>query len=177
MSSWIKIVVLSNVSLNYISCLDGLSRSLSYRFPVVFSHTWTSYAWVLKMPRVSNAFMILWRLWCFRSKMQTKMILRPLPTRCVPFFQINTLLFWSVTLLPGTVHSLQLALQVWLLAKFRSVLPDSDFGNWIKISSSREFLLKANYYPAYITADWPDWTVPSNSQFSLKTFYVVRSFL
>ena len=55
MSLWIKIVVILNVSLNYISCLECLSRSPAYRFAsCCFSRTWTSHAGVFKMLCVSN---------------------------------------------------------------------------------------------------------------------------
>ena len=72
-----KTVVLLNVSLNYISRVDCLSRSLRIYIAlpvVVFSRPLTSHAGILKMPPAC----IKW-IWCFRSKMKTKMILRPLP--------------------------------------------------------------------------------------------------
>ena len=38
----------------------------------------------------------------------------------------------------------------------------------LKYDFFQEFLLKAHYYPAYyIMADWPDWKVPSNTEFSI----------
>ena len=55
-----KIVVLLNVSLNYISCLDCLSRyrSLPYRFACCNFQS-SSHAGVLKMPHVSNEYGVL----------------------------------------------------------------------------------------------------------------------
>ena len=96
MSSWIKSVVLSNISLNYISCPDCLPRSFScraYRFASCFQ----SYMNIACSHGTQNA-ACKKIIWCFRSKMQAKMILRPLPT---------------------SVHSntRKLALQVWRLAK------------------------------------------------------------
>ena len=46
-----------------------------------------------------------------------------------------------------------------------------DFGNLIKIRFFWKFSLTAQHYPAYyITAEWPDWTVPS---VMVKSLYVV----
>ena len=74
-SSWVKFL---NFSLNYISCLDCLLRSLSHRFGVCcfnFSRTWTSHTTgVLKIPLT-----VYHIIWCFRSKIQTKMTPRPVP--------------------------------------------------------------------------------------------------
>jgi len=99
MSSWIKIVVIINVSLNYISCLKCLSRSLGYHFAGHCIQLYMNIA----CRSTQNATCIKWR-WCFKSKR----ILRPLPT---------------------SVHSntWQLALQVWHLAKFISGWADRWF--------------------------------------------------
>ena len=62
--------VLWSVSLNYISCLDCLSRSFSYRFADYCS------VWVVhkhRMQEYSTAARIKWTFrWCFKSKMQRK---------------------------------------------------------------------------------------------------------
>ena len=99
MSLWIKIVVILNVSLNYISCLECLSRSLAYHFAGRCSQSYMNIA----CRSTQNAACTKW-IWCFKSKM----ILRPLPT---------------------SVHSnaWQLALQVWRLAKFISGWADGWF--------------------------------------------------
>ena len=75
MSSCIIIVVLLNDSLNYISCLDRLSRSLSSR---ITGRCFQSYM-NIACKGTQNAACIE-SIWCFRSKMETKMILGPLPT-------------------------------------------------------------------------------------------------
>ena len=57
----------------------------------------------------------------------------------------------------------------WHLAKFRLAGRTGDF---------LKFLLKANYYPVYyIMADWSDWTVLSNGEIHIKTFYDVAIFI
>ena len=105
---------------------------------VLFSRPWTSHAgWI----------------WCFRSKMQTDIILRPLP-------------HYHRSFKYSTARTTSLALskiQKWVVER-------GDFGNWIKIWFFRKFWLKAHYYPAYyIMADWPDWTVPSNNEFFIPS--------
>ena len=68
-------------SLNYISCLDCLSRSLSYRFGVCCFN----FGAVVHEHRMPQKYSkcgvpcIIW-IWCFRNKMQTNIILWPLPT-------------------------------------------------------------------------------------------------
>ena len=125
--------------------------------PVVFGRTWTSHAGA-------------WRLWYFRSKIKNKMILRPLVLSVFDFFNKSAffLLFWSVYILPGTIHSYtrQFTLN---MALFLVKVKTGDFGTWMKTRFFRKFSLKAHYYPAYYTwkgDDWPNWTVLSNSGIS-----------
>ena len=123
MSSWIKIVILLNVSLNYISCLDYLSKSLSYGFAGCFQSYMNR---VFKLPRVSNS---LKDYGVLEVKYKRKWFLDLFLLGVFDLFEKTLLLFWSVTLSPGTVHSniQQHALQVWRLVKFRSGWPDGWF--------------------------------------------------
>ena len=94
MSSWIKIVVPLNVSLNYISCLDldCLSRSLSYRFASC----------------------------CFQSFVNIARKCRVYQMNIVFYFEVKCTRkwFWDLFFITSvSPHSQQLALQVWRLAK------------------------------------------------------------
>ena len=109
MSSWINIVVVWNVSWNYISCLDCLSRSLSNRFA---SCCFQSYIHI-SCRSTQNDACIRW-VWCFRSKMQTKMILRPLPNSA----HSNT-------------DSLYCKFEAWQNSEVAKLT--GNFVNWIKI--------------------------------------------
>ena len=144
MFPWIRIVVLLTVSLNYVSCLDCLSRSLSYRFAGrCFQSSIAIHAGVLKMPRVSNEYCVL-EVKCKRKW------------------------FWDLFLITRAhSNTRQLALQAWRFAKFRRgwskrVILEIEIKIWL----FRKFWLKAHYHPSYyIMAGWPDWTVRSNSEF------------
>ena len=131
-----------NVSLNYISCPDCLSRSLSYRFSsCCFQSSINIHAGVLKMPRVSNEYCIL-EVKCKRKW------------------------FWDLFLITSAhSNTRHLALQVWHLAKFRSgwsklmILEIELKYGFFESFGSRPIQLPC------IMADWPDWTVPSNNEF------------
>ena len=81
-----EIDVLLTVSLNYISCLDCSSKSLFNRFAGCCCFQ----SYMNRMQDCSSTQNTVYikefkRLWSSRSKLQTKMIPRPLPTRCVRF--------------------------------------------------------------------------------------------
>ena len=74
-----------NVSFNYNSCLGCLSKPLSYRFASCF------YSYINRLQKYSKCrcmIMVFFLLGVFDF-----------------FFFNNTVIFWSVTLLSGTVHS------------------------------------------------------------------------
>ena len=137
MCHWLKFLVLIVLKISWLIACGRV---------VVFSRTWTSNA----LRSTQNAACIKW-IWCFRSKMQTKIILRPLPI-----------------IIPGNLHC---KFGAWQNSEVAGLT--GDCAKWIK-------MLKAYCYPAYYTtAEWPDWTVPSNAWWSLciKTFHVVFIFI
>ena len=124
MSSWIKIIVLLNISLNYISRLFVEISFVSLcqlLFSVVREHRTQDY--VIKIPRLSNKYGVL------EVKYQRKW-------------------FWDLFLITS-VHSSfrQLALgniQKWLVGR---VILEIE----LKYDLFREVLVKAHYYPLYTT--------------------------
>ena len=141
-----------------ISCLNCLSRSLSYMIAlpvVVFSRPWTPHTAVLK-----NAACFKWMSYGI------------LEVKC----QVNendsetssSLLKRWFKYLTAPIVSFALAkIQNWLVGRV-------DFVSWVKLYLFRKFLLKAHYYPAYfIMTDWPDWTVSSNGEFSMQKLFMM----
>ena len=77
--------------------------------------------------------------------------------------------------LPAHTASLALGKIQKLLAGQRQV---HDFGKWIKIRFHQKFLLKTPLLSCMPhIAEWSDWTVPSNGEFSIEKRFMLLSFL
>ena len=148
--------------------------SLCRLFSVVQS---TSHAGVLKMPRASNEYGVLEVKW--KRKWFWDLFLPGV----FDFSKKYLFSFWTVTL-PITgycsfklnTNSSHCKFGAWQNSEVAR--RTGHFGNWIKIGFFGKLLLKAHYYPAYyITADWLDWTVPSNGEFFVYKRLMFFSFL
>ena len=120
MSSWTKNVVLLNVSLNYISCLDCLWRSLSYR-AYRLAGCFQSYMNIAC--RSTQTAPCIKFIWCLRSKKKTKIILRPRPTSAHSNTQQLALQVWR---LHGKIQKWtngRVTLEIELKYDFRKFLP------------------------------------------------------
>ena len=137
-----------------IVCQDIFLIVLIALLVVVFSRTWTSHAWVLKMPRVSNL--------CGKIKVKCKRIW---------FWDLFLLVFIPLR------NSAHCKFGAWQNSEVAG--RTGDYGNWLKYETIfRKFLLKAQSYPAYyITAEWTDWTVPSKGEFATQRHFILLSFL
>ena len=159
MSSWIKIVVPLNVSLNYISCLDldCLSRSLSYRFA---SCCFQSFVNIARKCRVYQMNIVFY-----------------LEVKCTRKW------FWDLFFITSvSSHSQQLARKFGAWQNSGVAGRTGDFGNWIKLWFFRTFLPKAHFYPAYYMQcnGRLTWLNSPNGEFSISKrfiFFLLFNFL
>ena len=166
MSSWIKISVHLSVSLNYISCLRCLSRSLSLSLCPLLSVVHEHSMQYSKMPRVScgsKDYGVL-EVKCKREWFQSLFLLGEINTSFILKHNSVTA-YCSFKHSTARIASLALGkIQKWLAGRVILEIAENRI--------FRKFCLKPP--PCCILANWPDWTVPSKSEIStLKTFYVV----